>query len=151
LDMALDMCAATGTDEQRAGLAAARGYAMLELGRPHEAFIQTRAAVDALDAGAEHACAALWWHHLAAGAVGDDDEAAITLERAHNELLRRVDGLDGATRRRAIDRVPEHAAIAAAYTVLCPNRQKVRLPRIGAPTGRSLRPEELVEITWTID
>jgi tetratricopeptide (TPR) repeat protein len=151
LDAAIAKCAATGADEQRAGLVAARGLALLEAGRADEAVVATRAAVDALGAGAEYACAALWWHHRAALAIGDVDGAAVTLERAHQELLRRVDGLDPEARRRAIDKVPEHAAIAAAHSVLHPTRQSVRLPRSDAPTGRSLRPEELVDVVWTVE
>jgi tetratricopeptide (TPR) repeat protein/DNA-binding transcriptional ArsR family regulator len=151
LDAAVEACNASGADEQRAGIVAARGLALLELGRVDEACVVTRGAVDALDAGAEYACAVLWWHHQAAVAAGADDEAAITLERAHAELVRRVDGLEPDLRRRAIDRVPEHAAIAAAHSVLHPTRQTVRLPRSDAPTGRSLRPEELVEVLWTVD
>jgi DNA-binding transcriptional ArsR family regulator len=32
-----------------------------------------------------------------------------------------------------------------------PTRQTVRLPRTEAPLGRSLRPDELVEVTWTLE
>jgi DNA-binding SARP family transcriptional activator len=151
MDVAIARCDQAGVDEQRAALVAVRGLALLELGRDDDAFASTREAVDALATGAEFACAALWWHYRAAVAVGDRDEAAITLERAHAELVRRVEGLTAELRRRAIDRVPEHAAIAAAHAVAHPTRQIVRLPRIEAPTGRSLRPEELVEITWTVE
>jgi DNA-binding SARP family transcriptional activator len=151
LDAAVATCHATGAEEQQAGLVAARGLALLEMGRAEEAYVVTRAAVEALGAGAEYACAALWWHHQAAVATGHADDAAFTLERAHAELVRRVDGLEPDQRRRAIDQVPEHAAIAAAHAVLHPVRQMVRLPRVDAPTGRSLRPEELVDVTWTVE
>jgi DNA-binding SARP family transcriptional activator/predicted ATPase/DNA-binding transcriptional ArsR family regulator len=151
LDEAIDTCTATGADEQRAGLVAARGLALLELGRDDDAYAATREAVDALATGAEYACAALWWHHRAAVAVDATDDAAITLERAHDELVRRIDGLDPITRRRAIDHVPEHAAIAAAFAVHHPTCQIVRLPRVGAPTGRQLRDDELVDVTWTVE
>jgi hypothetical protein len=151
LDNAVTTCNESGADEQRAGLIAARGLALLELGRVDEAYVVTSAAVDALGTGAEYACATLWWHHQAAEAVGDHDDAAIALARAHAELVRRVEGLEAAPRRRAIDRVPEHAAIAAAHAVSHPTRRLVRLPRTGAPTGRQLRAEELVDITWTVE
>jgi DNA-binding SARP family transcriptional activator/predicted ATPase len=151
LDAAITTCRATGTDEQRPGLVAARGLALLELGRAEDALTATAEAVDGLGAGAEYACAALWWHHRAVAALGDETNAAITLERAHAELVRRLDGLEPAPRRRAIDRVPEHAAIAAAHAVLHPTRLQVRLPSAEAPTGRSLREEDLVEVTWTVE
>src|SRR5690348_2157223 len=71
--------------------------------------------------------------------------------RAETELVRGVDGLAPEVRRRAIDRVPEHAGIAAAHAIVHPRRNIVRLPSAEAPTGRQLRDDELVDVTWTIE
>jgi DNA-binding transcriptional ArsR family regulator len=151
IDAAVATCDAAGANEQRPGIVALRGHILLELGRTDDAFAATSDAVALLEAGGEYACAALWWHHRAALAAGRTADAAVALEAAHAELLRRVDGLPVEVRRRAIDRVPEHAGIAAAHAVLNPVVQTVYLPRATAPTGRSLREDERVEVRWTVE
>jgi DNA-binding SARP family transcriptional activator len=151
IDDAVATCDATGANEQRAGIVAVRGLVLIELGRADDAYVATSDAVQSLAAGAEYACAALWWHHRAAVAAGRTTEAAVALERAQTELQRRVEGLPADLRRRAIDRVPEHAGIAAAHAVLNPVVQTVYLPRAEAPTGRSLRADERVEVQWTVE
>jgi DNA-binding SARP family transcriptional activator len=151
IDAAVATCDASGANEQRPGIVAVLGLVLLEMGRPEDAYAATSEAVRSLEAGGEYACAALWWHHRAALAAGRSADAAVALDAAHTQLQRRVDGLPADLRRRAIDRVPEHAGIAAAHALQNPVVSTVVLPRAGAPTGRSLRAEERVEVQWTVE
>jgi DNA-binding transcriptional ArsR family regulator len=43
------------------------------------------------------------------------------------------------------------AAIPATPTPVLPGQRRVLLARKGVPRGRSLRPDELVEVIWTVD
>jgi DNA-binding SARP family transcriptional activator len=42
-------------------------------------------------------------------------------------------------------------SLSAAASALLPGQRRVRLARRGAPRGRPLRPDELVEVIWTVD
>ncbi len=68
------------------------------------------------------------------------------------ELAAEIDEPDW--RRSFLDRVPVNQAIAAAWRLGRPSTarlwQTVRLPSASAPTGRPLRNDEWVEVTWTI-
>lgn len=50
----------------------------------------------------------------------------------------------------SLERVPEHRAIVEAWQAIPPRRTPFRLPRNDAPTGRPLRDDEWVEVTWTV-
>jgi hypothetical protein len=43
------------------------------------------------------------------------------------------------------------STIQAAPTALLPGQRRVQLARKGVPRGRPLRPDELVEVVWTVD
>ena len=92
--------------------------------------------------------------HILAAAQGQ--RAALpVLERAYRVLMSVADRIsDPALRRSFLERVAENRAIAAAYErgylPLPPRRQKARLPSLSAPSGRPLRDDEFVTVTWTI-
>ena len=48
------------------------------------------------------------------------------------------------------EQVPVHRAILKAWQKSHPRRISVRLPRAGTPLGRPLKPEEWVEVNWTV-
>jgi biotin operon repressor len=60
-------------------------------------------------------------------------------------------GLPAGDRHCAIERVPEHSEIFATASRLSPHTREVRIPAVGAPTGRPLRDGDLRQVTWTID
>ncbi|MCD6555126.1 MAG: AAA family ATPase [Anaerolineae bacterium] len=77
------------------------------------------------------------------------------LERAYRMLMDVAARIgDPDLRRSFLENVPDNRAIAMAYRLgrfpTPPRRQAVRLPAAGAPTGRPLREDEFVEVTWTV-
>jgi DNA-binding SARP family transcriptional activator/Tfp pilus assembly protein PilF/DNA-binding transcriptional ArsR family regulator len=134
-----------------AQLEVSRARALLELGRAADAWMATTAAVQALEQDPTESRIVWWAHHRAAAATGRIEIAATALERAHDELDRTLQGLSDADRRRAIERVPEHAAIAADWSQAQPVRRTFRLPTLAAPTGRPLRHDDFVEVVWTVE
>jgi tetratricopeptide (TPR) repeat protein len=150
LDRALDLSRERGV-AFGAQLQVSRARALLELGRPTDAWTATTAALHALEEDPTESRIVWWAHHLAAAAIGQTTVAAEALDRAHNELDRTLNGLPDEDRRRAIERVPEHAAIAADWSRAQPVRRTVELPILEAPTGRPLRHDELVAVTWTVE
>jgi len=85
-------------------------------------------------------------------AAGEPDVARAALQRAHAELQKRYATLtDPAWQRGYIEDVPIHRQIVAAWQALEPRRLSVRLPCAGVPTGRPLRDDEYVAVTWTVD
>ncbi len=88
-------------------------------------------------------------------AVEGIEAAQPYLERAYQlvqELAAAIGDPD--LRHSFLENVPENRGILTAYRTgrppMPPRRQTVRLPRAGAPTGRPLRADEYVTVTWTI-
>lgn len=80
-----------------------------------------------------------------------DPRAAEILETAHALLQERAAGIDDEGMRRSfLENVAAHREIVAAYRERQPQRHMVRLPRVGAPTGRPLRDDEHVAVAWTL-
>jgi DNA-binding SARP family transcriptional activator/Tfp pilus assembly protein PilF len=83
--------------------------------------------------------------------LGQDPRAEEVLYTAHRLLQERAAILgDEALRQAFLENVAAHREIVAAYHERQPKQQVVRLPRAGAPTGRPLREDEYVSITWTL-
>jgi biotin operon repressor len=78
------------------------------------------------------------------------EKAQEAIREAHRRLCAALEGLDPEDRRRSLEDVREHQAIAHAYRATHPVRESARLARADAPTGRALRDEELVDITWVL-
>jgi DNA-binding SARP family transcriptional activator/Tfp pilus assembly protein PilF/biotin operon repressor len=150
LDRALELSRDSGV-AFGAQLQVSRARALLQLGRPSDAWSATTEALRALEQDPTESRIVWWARHLAAAATGRTAAAAAALERSHNELDRTLRGLPDEDRRRAIERVPEHAAIAADWSRAQPLRRTVRLPIFEAPTGRPLREDEFVDVTWTVE
>jgi tetratricopeptide (TPR) repeat protein len=83
-----------------------------------------------------------------------NDEAIAAIEAAHDLLVTWEAGLDDQGRRALKEDVWPHSEIVALYHAAHgkPTVRQiwVRLPRIGAPTGRSLHPDEWVDVAWTV-
>ncbi len=95
----------------------------------------------------------VYWHHYQImAAAGDPEAARAALERAYAQVQARYATLtDPAWQRGYIEDVPLHRQIVAAWEAYEPRRLAVRLPRAGAPTGRPLRDDEYVDVTWTVE
>jgi tetratricopeptide (TPR) repeat protein len=83
-----------------------------------------------------------------------DDQAKAAIAAAHDLLLAWGAELDGEGRRSFLEDVWPHSEIVAIYRMAqgepVTRQVQVRLPAADAPTGRPLREDELVPITWTI-
>ncbi len=91
------------------------------------------------------------FHHFQVLIASGQTQAAMAfLSKAWNQLQGRLETAQGESFRRALlEEVPLHTAIRAAWQAYAPRHIIVRLPRIGAPSGRPLHEDEYVEVTWT--
>ncbi|MGF1596236.1 MAG: AAA family ATPase [Acidimicrobiales bacterium] len=99
--------------------------------------------------GVEYGHLVAWWCAQVLIAAGEERAAADQIALAHELLGRTLDGLPPELVRGAWTEVPEHRAIAEAHERFFVDRVDVSLPRIDAPTGRALRPEDFVDVSWT--
>ncbi|MFQ5340276.1 MAG: tetratricopeptide repeat protein, partial [Anaerolineae bacterium] len=150
LEAAESLCRSLGMEGLAVGLLALRGEALLALGRPNEALEATTEAVARLRDGVEQAYLVYFRHYQALLAVGREGEARSALEQAHRALQAVIAGLSPEQQQTSLERVPEHRAIVVAWEAAQPRRLIVRLPRADAPTGRPLRDDEYVDVTWTV-
>jgi DNA-binding transcriptional ArsR family regulator len=111
----------------------------------------SRRAVDRLTPGVERAYLVHHRHAEAARAAGNQEEARRAALEAHRLLDITLEGLSAEDRAGAVARVPEHREIVTAGSRLSPHIIQVRLPAVGAPTGRPLQDDDLRPVTWTID
>lgn len=150
LDEGLAACDRAGIAQIAVALLAQRGHARLVAGDVAGALADTEAAVAQVGPGVERRSWVHWWHHQALAAAGRQADAQVALEAAVGELDRTLEGLDDADREHARQAVPEHRAMVAALAAQAPRTLQVRMASREAPTGRPLRPEELVEVELTV-
>ena len=143
IERAEERCRSLKLDALLAGLVAARAEALLALDQPEAAF---RAIADLEDADFKLE----FVRHRALVALGRDADSRAALDRAHASLMRALNDLAPEDRRRSLQRVPIHRAIVGVWENAHLKRIVSRLPRLGAPTGRGLRDDEYVEVTWTL-
>lgn len=131
-------------------LLADRGAVLLALGRPVAALTATDEAMARLRPGVERAYLVPFVHYQVLKALGKDQEARSALEKAVQGLMAMLEDLPAEQRHKSLTRVPEHRALITALAERQASRRVVRLPRIGAPTGRPLREDEWVDVVWTV-
>ncbi|HNS50706.1 MAG TPA: AAA family ATPase [Anaerolineae bacterium] len=91
-------------------------------------------------------------HYQIMAAAGDGAAADAALHRAYDEVQKRLATLDNPDWRRGfVEEMPLHRQVVAAWEAIHPRQMTARLPRAGVPTGRPLRVEEFVTVTWTVD
>jgi DNA-binding SARP family transcriptional activator/DNA-binding transcriptional ArsR family regulator len=151
LDRADRLCDEAGLDDLEVELLSIRGATLLACARGADAVATTRRAVESLTPGVERPYLVHHRHALAARAVGEQEEAGRASLEAHRLLEIALSGLHAGEREVAVERVPEHREIVAAGSRLSPHTRQVRLPAVGAPTGRPLGDGDLRRVTWTID
>jgi DNA-binding IclR family transcriptional regulator len=86
----------------------------------------------------------------------DDPRCLEILSAAHQLLNKQAARIgDEAVRRAFLDNMAAHQEVVAAYRELEPHKLRdplvVRLARAGTPTGRPLRDDEYVTVTWTVE
>ena len=80
-----------------------------------------------------------------------DPRARNVLAVGYNLLQERVAGIgDERMRRTFLENVIAHRELVAAFRQAQGRQETVHLPRGDAPTGRPLREDEVLEVTWTI-
>lgn len=151
LERAVRLCEEAGLDDLEVELLSIRGAALLASGKEAEAVATTRRAVEILAPGVERPYLVYHRHAVAALAAGKPDEARHAALEASRLLEVALAGLPAGDRHCAIERVPEHSEIFATASRLSPHTREVRIPAVGAPTGRPLRDGDLRQVTWTID
>ncbi len=150
LDRAERIALEAGLDELAVELTSIRGLAELSAGRLRTGLELAGRAVSRLTPGVERPYLIHHRHALAATAAGETDTARTAAIEAGRLLDRALAGLTEDARELAVRRVPEYQAIVAAATALSPRTLEVRLPAVGAPTGRPLGEEEIRYVTWTL-
>jgi hypothetical protein len=76
------------------------------------------------------------------------DEILVT---AHTQLQERATQIEDETLQRSFfENIAAHREIVAAYRQRRGERMTICLPRAGVPTGRPLRKDETVAVTWTV-
>jgi tetratricopeptide (TPR) repeat protein len=99
--------------------------------------------------GSNSAVDDLWWAAEVLRETGEPQHGHAVLLQACERFLHSLAALDEpATRRAFLAKTAAHRALAAA-TLNTP-RRLVHLPHRDAPTGRPLRPDELVPVVWTV-
>jgi len=80
-----------------------------------------------------------------------DPRADEILGKAHGLLQERAAGIDDAEKRRSfLENVVSHRDLVAAFRQAQVCQVTVHLPRADVPTGRPLRDDEWVEVTWAV-
>ncbi len=151
LDRADRVCVEAGLDDLAVELLSIRGTTCLATGVVMEAVAATRLAVERLTPGVERPYLVHHRHALAARAAGNHEEARQAASEAHRLLSATLEGLPVEENETAIERVPEHGEIVAAWNEISPQTIQVLLPSVGVPTGRRLRDDDLRSVTWTVD
>ncbi|MCB2223515.1 MAG: AAA family ATPase [Actinobacteria bacterium] len=147
---ALQLCDTVGMDDMRISVLAGYGRALLACGRLDEADAATAEAAAALRPGIDQAYLVSYARSAVLRRLGDDDGADRHLRHAHDLLAAMLDGLDPDDRERAMARVPAHARIAADWERRQPQVVAMPVAAIDAPGGRALRPDDRVEVHWTV-
>jgi len=149
-DVAMAICGQTGVAGLAAHVLAKRSAALLAQKKIEDALAAAAQAMIGIESALERTYLIPLTHYQALIALKRSDESRAAIEEAYRLLAKHVEGFPMEQQRQALESVPEHLAIVAAWEAIQPKRITMRLPRSGAPLGRPLRDEEWVEITWTI-
>jgi tetratricopeptide (TPR) repeat protein/biotin operon repressor len=151
VDRAQRLAGDAGVDDIAVDLLSVRGTIEVERGKVTKGLAMVRRAAAQVGPGVERSYLIHYRHARAAQGAGEREEARQAAMRASAELESVLNGLDSESRRQAIERVPDHRSIDEMADFHSPSTIEVALPARGAPTGRRLQPDEMVELTWTID
>jgi predicted ATPase/DNA-binding SARP family transcriptional activator len=129
-------------------MASFEAFCHLKLGNMQDAIQLSQAAIEKIEGQSLIAC---FHHYQIMAAIANAKTAAQFLSIAWQQVQECVRvAPDERCRRNIQEKVPVHAAIMAAWRAHSPRQVCLRLPRLDAPTGRPLREDEWVEVTWTV-
>ncbi len=150
VERAETMCADLGLPDLLISIRALRIPALLAIGEEGEALaLARRLATEDLQ-GVEQGYLVSLWCYQAMDRAGETEEARRLLAEAHGGLLEALADLGEEEQRAAIEGVPEHRAITAAWRGTEPTLVTIRLPAAAAALGRTLRDRDMVEVVLTI-
>jgi tetratricopeptide (TPR) repeat protein len=144
------ICRDIGMDDLAIGVRSLKGRILLEMGEIQEAVLETSAAADSMKPGLELAHLIHYAYGLALHAVGEHGRSQREFEQAYEVLMQIVSDLAPENRQRALEQVPEHVMIVDWWRSKRPVTEIHRVAASEAPTGRPLRPDEYVDVDWTI-
>lgn len=149
LDRAKTICTELALKALQIEVDSLRAMVLSRRGDHAQALALSRDAVARLGGGTERPHL-VWLNHLyITRRAGLDQDARRAAYRAYETLMGLLDGLRADECQGALERVPEHREIVQLYETSTPTRRTVRLPSADAPTGRPLRDDEFVVVTWT--
>ena len=145
----LGLCAELGLADFESGLHSITALARLAQADLGGALAAAAAAGGTLQRGSDQDYLITYRRGLVLEAAGRTKKADAAFAEAEERLLERVGELTEAERTTALG-IPEHQAVQAAAARRRSVVETVRLARRNAPTGRPLRPEDLVDVAWTV-
>ncbi len=101
-------------------------------------------------AGTKLAHVSAWLCGRSLAALGDEERATEQFKLAHDLLTAGLQRLPADVVDRSWTATPEHEGIAEDYERRIPITVSAQIPSDAAPMGRSLRPEEYVDVSWTV-
>jgi tetratricopeptide (TPR) repeat protein len=144
------ICRDLGMEALAVSVSSLRGLALLALDQPDAALAATTEALEQLGPGVEQAFMVAFRHYQVLHAMGRTEQAHAAVKQAHDLLSDAIGGLSPEQQEISLEHVPEHRAIASAWESSRPRCVTIFLPHADAPTGRPLRDDEWVEVTWTV-
>jgi hypothetical protein len=150
LEAAEAICLEKGLDDLATILLSSRGKILLAQDRPQEALEATCAAMQRLNPGIDAGYLIPLQHYQVLTSLGRRVEAQVAIQQAYHMLSEMLDTLTVEQQKMSRENVNEHRFILESWQAAHPQAIRVRLPRRDAPTGRPLRSDEYVELTWTV-
>jgi tetratricopeptide (TPR) repeat protein len=148
LELAEVLCKQFNINYAVGSLLVLRAECLLASGRAEEALPYAQEAIAHAE-GKKPPYRAFYTLYKTLTAVGRTAEARQALEGAYQGLVDMISSLPPEDQKMS-EQVREHRAILETWHQTHPRRISVRLPRASTPLGRPLRPEEWVEVTWTV-
>ena len=145
----LELCAELGLADFESGLHSIVALARLAQADLGGALAAAAAAGGTLQRGSDQDYLITYRRGLVLEAAGRTTKADAAFAEAEERLLERVADLTDAQRATALS-TPEHVAVQSAAARRRSVVTVVRLARRDAPTGRPLRPGDLVDVSWTV-
>jgi DNA-binding SARP family transcriptional activator/tetratricopeptide (TPR) repeat protein len=150
LDEVVGLADRFSLDNQIPNVLANRARSAIEVGRVAVAEADVDRALTLNGAGAETAHLTAWLAGEVLVALGRVDEAVEQFQLAFELLTGSLRGLPSDVVDRSLVAIPEHASIVEEYERRFVQVAPALLPLASAPLGRPLRPDELVDVVWTV-
>lgn len=144
------LCREVGMNDLLVGVRALAGRLFLRAGKTEEALDWSMRAMREIRPGVELAHLVPLALSEVHGEMGNAEEAAHYITRAHAQLSLMLSDLPLDKQKQAWTKIPNHRAIQKRWLQLQPLMREVELPTTDAPIGRPLEPDEVVVVSWTI-